>query len=466
MATYEKLDGNKAKLTITIEPAAFAEATQQAYIKGVKHYSVPGFRKGKAPRKVIESMYGPGVFYEDAFELVWGDAYDAALVEHSLTAVDKPSVEIETISLEDGVVYTAEVQLKPEVTLGAYKGIEVTEPTYTVEDSDVMAEIEKEREKNVRFVDVERAVENGDRVILDYSGSIGGEKFDGGTAEDQTLVIGSGTFIPGFEEQIVGMKAGENKDITVTFPEDYAAELAGKEAVFAIAIKAVQLKELPTLDDEFAKDISEFDTLAELVADKKKTMTEQAEQNKKTAIENLAIKAICDNATVEIPKAMVDRQINYMLQDMAYRLQMSGISLEDYCKYTGTDMSALAESYREEAEARVKMQLVIEAVGKAEAIGCQDADLEKMIADYAARNNMEQADFEKNLTDDDKEYLSDRVVAEKTVQFIVDNCKLVKEKPAKKKAAKEKTEKAEKAEKPAEDKPKKTAKKAEAKEEA
>ena len=445
MATYEKLDGNKAKLAITIEPAAFAEAVQQAYIKGVKHYNIPGFRKGKAPRKVIESMYGPGVFYEDAFELVWGEAYDAALAEHSLVAVDKPSVEIEKISLEDGVAYTAEVQLKPEAVLGAYKGIEVTEPTYTVEDSDVMAEIEKEREKNVRFVDVDRAVENGDRVVLDYSGSVDGVKFEGGAAEDQTLLIGSGAFIPGFEEQIVGMQAGESKDITVTFPEDYAAELAGKEAVFKIALKAVQLKELPPLDDEFAKDISEFDTLEALVADKKKTMTEQAEQNKKTAVENLAIKAVCDNAAVEIPKVMVDRQINYMLQDMAYRLQMSGISLEDYCKYTGTDMSALAESYREEAEARVKMQLVIEAVGKAEAIECQEADLKEMIAEYAERNGVEQAEFEKNLSDDDREYLKDRVVAEKTVRFIVDNCKLVKEKPAKKKTGKEKTEKPDKA---------------------
>lgn len=427
MSTYEKLDGNRAKLTMTVAPEAFSAATQQAYVKGVKHYNVPGFRKGKAPRKVIENLYGPEVFYEDAFEIVWGDAYDAALAEHDLTAVDKPSIDIEKISLTDGVVFTAEVQLKPEVTLGAYKGIDVVEPTYTVEDSDVMAELEKEREKNVRFVDVERAVETGDRVVLDYSGSIDGVKFDGGTAEDQTLVIGSGTFIPGFEEQLIGMKAGESKDITVTFPADYAKELAGKEAVFAITIKAVQLKELPALDDEFAKDISEFDTLDALIADKKKAMTEQAEENRKTAIENLAVKAACDNATVDIPKVMVDRQINYMLQEMSYRLQMSGISLEDYCKYTGTELSALSESYREEAASRVKMQLVIEEIGKAEKIACDEAGLAKMIADYAGRNGMSAEEFEKNLSDDDREYLSDRVVAESTVRFVADNCKLVKE---------------------------------------
>ncbi len=437
MTTYEKLDGNRAKLTISIAPDAFAAAMQAAYVKGVKHYNVPGFRKGKAPRKVIENLYGSEVFYEDAFEIVWGDTYDAALIEHGLTAVDKPSITIDEIDLTDGVVYSAEVQLKPEVTLGAYKGIEVPEPTYTVEDKDVMAELEKEREKNVRFVDVERAVENGDRVILDYSGSISGEKFDGGTAEGQTLIIGSGTFIPGFEEQLIGMRAGESRDITVTFPADYAAELAGKEAVFAITVKAVQRKELPALDDEFAKDISEFDTLDALIADRKKVMTAQAEANRKTAIENLAIKAACDNASVEIPGVMVDRQINFMLQDMAYRLQQSGISLEDYCKYTGTDLPALSESYREEAEARVKMQLVIEAVGKAEAIECADEDLAAMVADYAGRNSMTAEDFEKNLSEDDKEYLSDRVVAEKTVRFIADNARLVKEEKSAQKAEKD-----------------------------
>ena len=425
MATCEKLEGNRAKLTVTVPAADFAAATQQAYIKGVKHYNVPGFRKGKAPRKVIESMYGTGVFYEDAFELVWGDAYDAALLEHDLTAVDKPSIDIEKISLEDGVVFTAEVQLKPEVTLGDYKGIEVTEPTYTVEDSDVEAELKKEQEKNVRFVDVERAAENGDRVVLDYSGSVDGEKFDGGTADDQTLLLGSGTFIPGFEEQLVGMKAGESKDITVTFPKEYTEALAGKEAVFAVTIKAVQLRELPALDDEFAKDISEFDTLDALKADKKKTMVEKAEENKKAAIENEAVKVACDNATVEIPKVMVDRQINYMLQDMAYRLQMSGISMEDYCKYTGTEPAKLAESYREEAASRVKTQLVLEAIAADAGVTCSDEDFAKSVAEYAERSQTDAETFEKGLSQDDKEYLSDRVVIGKTVDFLVENCKLV-----------------------------------------
>lgn len=422
MATIERKEHNIAKLTITVDAETFAAAVQQAYFKTAKHYNIPGFRKGHAPRKVIENMYGEGVFFEDAFEIVWGDAYDAALDEFELVAVDKPTLDIEKIGLAEGVVFTAEVQLKPEVTLGAYKGIEVEKPTYTVEDADVDREIEQEREKNARFVGVERPVENGDRVILDYSGSVDGVPFDGGTAEEQMLVIGSGTFIPGFEEQIIGMRAGEEKNITVTFPQEYHAEnLAGKEAVFAVKVRDVHVKELPALDDEFAKDVSEFDTLEELRAAKRKTMEERAARNEKTARENLCIKAVCDAATVEVPACMTDRQINYMLQDMAYRLSMSGISLEDYCKYTGTDLEALRESYRTEAEARVKMQLVIEAVGKAEKIACTDEELEAEIAEYAEQNGTDVESFKAQLKEDDYDYLRDRKVAEKTIQLIVDN---------------------------------------------
>ena len=422
MATIERKEHNIAKLTITVDAETFAAAVQQAYFKTAKHYNIPGFRKGHAPRKVIENMYGEGVFFEDAFEIVWGDAYDAALDEFELVAVDKPTLDIEKISLAEGVVFTAEVQLKPEVTLGAYKGIEVEKPTYTVEDADVDREIEQEREKNARFVGVERPVENGDRVILDYSGSVDGVPFDGGTAEEQTLVIGSGTFIPGFEEQIIGMRAGEEKNITVTFPQEYHAEnLAGKEAVFAVKVRDVHVKELPALDDEFAKDVSEFDTLEELRAAKRKTMEERAARNEKTATENVCIKAVCDAATVEVPACMTDRQINYMLQDMAYRLSMSGISLEDYCKYTGTDLEALRESYRTEAESRVKMQLVIEAVGKAEQIACTDEELEAEIAEYAEQNGTDVESFKAQLKEDDFDYLRDRKVAEKTIQLIVDN---------------------------------------------
>ena len=431
MATIERKEHNIAKLTITVDADTFGAAVQQAYVKTAKHYNIPGFRKGHAPRKVIENMYGEGVFFEDAFEIVWGDAYDAALEEFELFAVDKPSIDIEKISLAEGVVFTAEVQLKPEVVLGAYKGIEVEKPTYTVEDADVEREIEQEREKNARFVGVERAVENGDRVILDYSGSVDGEKFDGGTAEDQPLVIGSGTFIPGFEEQMIGMNVGEEKDITVTFPEEYhAPDLAGKEAVFHVKVREVQVKELPALDDEFAKDVSEFDTLDELSADKRKKMEERAAENEKAARENLCIKAVCDNATVEVPAVMIDRQVNYMLQDIAYRLSMSGISLEDYCKFSGSDIDSMRESYKPEAENRVKMQLVIEAVGKAENVACTDEELEADVAAYAEQNNTSVEEFKKQLTESDYDYLRDRKTAEKTIALIVDNAVFTEPKEA------------------------------------
>lgn len=467
MATFEKLENNRAKLTITVSPEAFGEAVQKAYHKTANRYNVPGFRKGKAPRKVIENMYGESAFYEEAFDLVWGDAYDAALAEHSLTAVDKPSLDITTIGAE-GVVFTAEVQLKPEVTLGAYTKLEVPEPDFAVKDEEVLAEIEKEREKNARFIEVDRAVENGDRVILDYSGSVNGEKFEGGTAEDQLLVIGSGTFIPGFEEQLIGLKAGEEKDINVKFPEEYSAPLAGKDAVFAVKIKAVQIKELPALDDEFAKDISDFDTLDALKADKQAKMEEKAAKNRQTAIENIALQKAADNAIVDIPDVMVERQINYMLRDISYQLSMSGLSLEDYVKYTGTDMAGLKESYRTEAAARVKMQLVIEAIGEKEGIACTDDDLKAIIAEYADGSGKSAEEFEKTLSDDDREYLSDNVLARKAVKVVTDSVVLVKGEPAEKKPAKKaaakKTEAtandAADAEKPA----KKTTKKAEPKE--
>jgi len=443
MATLEKLENNRVKLTISVSPEAFGVAVQTAYQKTASRYNVPGFRKGKAPRKVIETMYGESAFYEEAFDLVWSDAYDAALAEHSLTAVDKPALDITSIS-GDGVVYTAEVQLKPEVTLGVYKKLEVPEPNFVVKDEEVLAEIEKEREKNARFIEVDRAVETGDRVILDYSGSVDGEKFDGGTAEDQTLVIGSGAFIPGFEEQLVGLKVGDAQDINVKFPDEYAPPLNGKDAVFAIKIKAVQVKELPALDDEFAKDISDFDTLDALKADKKAKMEEKTAKNRQTAIENIALQKAADNAIVEIPDVMVERQINYMLRDISYQLSASGLSLEDYVKYTGTDMAGLRESYRAEATARVKMQLVIEAIGDKEGVSCTEDDMKVIIAEYADGSGKSAEEFEKTLKDDDREYLSDNVLARKAVKIVTDSAVLVKgdsaeqktEKPAKKTAKK------------------------------
>lgn len=422
MAQLERLDGNKAKLTIKIEAPVFENAMREAYKKNAHRYAVQGFRKGKAPRKVIETYYGEGVFYEAAYELCWGDAYDAALEEHQLIAVDRPEIEITAISAAEGVEFNATVQLKPEATLGEYKGVSIPKTDATVSEEDVEKALNDEREKQARFSDVDRAAENGDRLLLDYSGSVDGEKFAGGTAEDQTLVLGSNMFIPGFEEQLIGAKAGEQRDITVTFPEEYhAAELAGKEAIFACNIKAVQVKELPEIDDEFIADISELDTVEAWKADKREKLEQEKQNYAKSMRENHALKAACDNATVEIPDCMIDRQIDYMLRDLQYRLSGSGLDLNTYCQYVGTTPEALRNTYREEAAVRVKMQLVIEAVVKAEGIEATEEEVEALTARYAEENGIELENFKSQLTADDREYLADRANVEKAVALIVDS---------------------------------------------
>ncbi len=427
MTTVEILENKKVKLTVEVSREAFAEALQQAYEKSRGRYNVPGFRKGKAPRKVIETMYGEGAFYEDAFELVYADAYDKAVEEHSIEPVERPDISIEKIGKDEGVVFTAEVAVRPEVLLGAYKGIEITDRAYTVKDSELDAILDQEREKVARYVEMERPVENGDRVLLDYSGSVNGVKFDGGTAENQTLEIGSNTFIPGFEEQLVGLAKDEEKDITVTFPEEYhAEELKGKEAVFAVKIRGIQKKELPELDDEFAKDISEFDTLEEFRADKRKQLEERNAQRAKSEMEDEAVKVAAENATFDVPAAMTERQMDYMLQDIAYRLSMSGLKLEQYCQYMGTDPRTLREGYRAEAEQRVRAQLVLEAIGKAEKIEATEEELAHEIEHYAGHAGKETEEFKATLKDQDIEYFKERIVVQKTVDLLIANAKLVK----------------------------------------
>lgn len=421
MAQFEKLEGNKGKLTITVDAETFRKALNEAYKKTAGRYAVQGFRKGHAPRKVIETYYGEGVFYEDAFELCWSEAYDEAVKEHDLFVVDRPDVDILSIGENEGVTYVAEVTLKPEVTLGEYKGIAVPKADYTVSDEDVQKALEAERENQARFVDVDRPAENGDRVLLDYSGSVDGEKFDGGTAEDQTLVLGSNTFIPGFEDQLVGAVAGESRDVNVTFPTEYHAEhLAGKAAVFACTVKAVQKKELPEIDDEFIGDISEFETVDAWKADKKEKMLAEKKQSLDNMRENLAIKGACDNATVDIPDCMIERQVDYMMQDIKYRLAGSGLDFNTYLKYLNTTEADMRKNYRTEAEARVKMQLVIEAISKAENVQATDEEIEEEIKKYAENGSTDVETFKAQLTDADHEYFADRVVVDKTVKLIVD----------------------------------------------
>lgn len=449
MATMEKLEGSKVKLTIEVSAEQFEAATQKAYQKAGKRFNVPGFRKGKAPRKVIENMYGPLAFFDDAFDIVYPEAYQAAIAEQGVEPVDRPDLSIETLpDGENPLVFSLVVAVKPEVELGAYKGIEVEKRAYNVTDDEVDAAIAQLQEGVARMVDVDRPVENGDTVNLDYSGSVDGVKFDGGTAQGQTLTIGSGQFIPGFEEQMVGMAVGEEKDIEVTFPEEYHAEnLAGKKAVFAVKVNGIQVKELPTLDDEFAKDVSEYDTLEALRDAKRQELLEQAEKNAKIQKENDVVRKAVENATVEVPDAMVERQIDSFLQDMGYRLQMQGISLEDYLKYTNTEISALRDQYRADAALRVKSQLVLEAISKAEAIEATPEEIGDKVAEYAKQfGNMTVEDFEKNLQADDRQYFADQVVVEKTLALLVENAKEV----APKKKATRKKKAAAEAEAPAE----------------
>mgnify|MGYP002538727220 CR=1 FL=1 len=421
--TVEKISSNKVKLSFDIDAAKFDEAMGKAYIKVRGQVAIPGFRKGHAPRKMIENMYGEGVFYDEAFELIFDEVYGPAIDENKLEVVDRPQVDIQQIGTGKNLQFTCEVFVKPDVTLGEYKGVEVKREHTLVTEDDVNAEIEKERNKQAAEVSVDdRAVAEGDTVNLDYSGSVDGVKFAGGTAENQTLKIGSHTFIPGFEEQMVGMNVGEEKDITVTFPEQYhSEELAGKEAVFHVKVNAIEETVLPEADDEFAKDVSEFDTIAELRADKRKKLEEAAELRAKNQRENELIEKACENAAVEIPEAMIERQMDHILNDIRYRLSMQGISLEDYCKYTGTSIEDMRKEMREDAAKRVKSQLVLEAIGKAEAVEAAAEEIEEKLNEYAAQFGDKAESFKTGLTDEDKLYFADQIVLDKTIALLMDN---------------------------------------------
>ena len=423
MSVLEMKEGNIAKLTITIEKDAFIKALNDSYHKTGSRYPVPGFRKGKAPRKVIEANYGAMVFYDEAFELCWAEPYEGAIKEHGLTPVDRPSVvDIPVMSEKEGVTYIAEVQLKPEVTLGQYKGLIVKKLNFAVTDEEVDDALKMEQQKQVRYEDVDRPIETGDRIILDYCGKVDGVAFDGGTAEDQTLEIGSHTFIPGFEEQLIGASAGEEREINVTFPEDYHAEnLKGKDAVFTCKIKTVQKKELPDIDDEFIKDISEQDTVADWKENKKQELLKAREAAAKNARENELLEKAADNATVEIPDCMIDRQVQYMIQNMAYQLAASGLKLDDYFKYMGTDKDKMEEMYRPDAKQRVKVELVIDAIKKAEDITASHEEIDEAIAQYADQNSIDKDKMLETLTDDDKAYFSDKVCADKIMNLLVEN---------------------------------------------
>lgn len=424
--TVEKISSNKVKLSFDIDAAQFDAAMDKAYIKVRGQVTIPGFRKGRAPRKMIENMYGgEGVFYDEAFELIFDEVYGPAIDENKLEVVDRPQVDIQQIGTGKNLQFTCEVFVKPDVTLGEYKGVEVKREHTLVTEDEVNAEIEKERNKQAAEVSVDnRAVAEGDTVNLDYSGSVDGVKFAGGTAEAQTLKIGSHTFIPGFEEQMVGMNIGEEKDLEVTFPEEYhAEELAGKKAVFHVKVNGITETQLPALDDDFAKDISEFDTLDEYKADVRAKLEAQAAERDNNAFTNAVIEKVMENATVEIPEAMVERQIDSMVRNFEARLAQQGLKLADFIKYTGQDEKSFRNQYREQAEKSVRANLVLEAVENAENFEATEEEIDAEIVKFAGQIGQDVENLKKNLTEGDREYFKADVIRDKAVKFLCDNAK-------------------------------------------
>ena len=424
--TVEKIASNKVKLFFDVDSAKFDAAMAKAYLKVRNQVSIPGFRKGKAPRKMIENMYGEGIFYDEAFELIFDEVYGPAVEEKKIEVVDRPEIEIQEIGAGKNLKFTCEVFVKPDVTLGEYKGVSVKKETTIVTDVEVDARIEEERNKQATEIEVEdRAVAEGDTVNLDYAGTVDGVAFAGGTAQDQTLKIGSGSFIPGFEEQMVGMNIGEEKNLQVTFPEKYhAEELAGKAAVFHVKVNSITETQLPALDDDFAKDISEFDTLDEYKADIRAKLEAQAAERDNNNFTNAVIEKVLENAEVMIPEAMIERQIDSMMRDFEYRLMGNGLKLDDFIKYTGSDMQAFRENYRGQAIKSVKAHLVLEAIEKAEAIDATEEQIDKQLEAFAAQTGKTVEEFKASLSESDIEYFKADAIRDNCVKFLADNAKV------------------------------------------
>ena len=443
---------NEVKLEITVEAEKFENAMKKVYFQNAKYFNIPGFRKGKAPMNIVEKYYGAQIFYEDAFNEVATEAYDEALEANKIDAVSRPVVDIKQMEKGKDVIFTAVVQTKPEVELGKYKGIEIPKVEYKVEEKDIEHELGHMQEHNSRLITVDdRALENGDIATIDFEGFVDGVAFDGGKAEGHELEIGSGSFIPGFEDQLVGMKIDEEREIKVTFPKEYfSKDLAGKEAMFKVKLHEIKRKELPELDDEFAKDVSEFDTLAELKASIKEKIEKNNEQRQKYETEDLAIKAVCEDVKVDIPSGMVEFEVENMMKDFEQRLSYQGLNLDQYLKMIGKTEEEMKKEYEPQAIEAIKSRLVLEAIIKAEKIEASEdeikAKMEEMAKNYGKK--VEEISENENL----KKYLKEGIESEKALEFIVSNAKFTAKKAEKKAEKKEtkatsKEEKAEKAEK-------------------
>ena len=414
---------NEVKLTFNIEAEKFEAAMKKVYAKTAKYFNIPGFRKGKAPMQLVERQYGSAIFYEDAFNELVPEIYDEAIRENKVEAVSKPEIDIVQMEKGKELIFTAVVETKPEVELGKYKGIEIKKIEYTTSDKDIEHELGHMAERNARLVTIEdRPVEKGDITTIDFDGSIDGVQFDGGKAENHELEIGSNTFIPGFEDQIIGMKLEEEKDIKVKFPEDYfSKDLAGRDAVFKVKLHEIKKKELPKIDDEFAKDVSEFDTLEELKNSiKEKLDTENAEKAKYET-EEAAIKVVCDNTKLDIPNGMIEMEIDNMVKDMETRLAYQGLNLQQYLQIMGKTEEDIRSNFKEQAEKSVKSRLVLEAIVKAEKIEATPDEVTDKVKEMAKQYGRKEEELLENAQL--KDYISESLKTEKAIDFIVKNAK-------------------------------------------
>ena len=422
----EKLEKNMAKLTVEVSAEDFKAAIKKAFNKNKNRFAIPGFRKGKAPQAMIEKMYGEGVFYEDAADEAINASYAEAMKESGLDIVSRPEVTIEKIGKDEPFVYSALVAVKPEVTLGQYKGVEVEKADASVSAEDVEAELKKVQEQNARLLTVEdRGVEDGDQTVIDFEGFVDGKGFEGGKAEDYPLTIGSHSFIDTFEEQLIGKKIGEECEVNVTFPTEYhAADLAGKPATFKVTVKEIKVKELPELNDEFASEVSEFDTLDEYKKDVEKKLVEKKEIEANSKNEDAVVTKVVENATMEIPDKMIDAQAENMVQDMARRMQSQGLSLDMYLKYTGMTVEQMKEQARPDAEKRIRTRLVLEAVAKAENIQISDEKVDEEVAKMAEAYKMEVEKLKSYMSESDVKQMKEDLAVQQAVDLLVAEAKL------------------------------------------
>lgn len=424
-----KTEGNKVSFKLTVDHDKFESAIVKAYNKNKGKYNIPGFRKGKAPRKIIETNYGKGVFYSDAIDILFPEVYPQAIDELKIDPIDMPSIDIEEISKDNGLVILVDVEVKPTFELGQYKGVEVEKVEETVNEDVVNAKLEEMREKNSRLVSVEREIENGDTANIDFEGFDGEVAFEGGKGENYNLVIGSGSFIPGFEEQLVGKKAGEEVEVNVTFPEEYHAEnLAGKPVVFKVKVNDVKVKELPELNDEFAADTTEFNTLEELTADVRAKVEADAKEAAKNELRNRVIEKVVENTEVEVPEAMVKNEIENQLMELNYQLQYQGFGMEQFLQMTGKTMEQFREEFvanrREEAVKNVKTSLVIEAIAKAEGVEVSEEEVNAEVEKMAAAYNMTAEQVKEALRPTDLKDMEGQLKIRKTIDLLVDSAKI------------------------------------------